>query len=243
MIASGIGIDRVAQTAETATITPLGRFPDSGRSSAIADPIDTEDGRDTHATGDCQSMNLQDCLMGTRSWIERHQVGLFASIVVVLLGLVCWNQGRMARRIEDLSRLAKQVAKMPGNTADAERAIAQGREAVRKGQWDLGQIYLVNAITNAPGDIKRLREYATVVLERSDSPIEAVDRLSSMLQLAAYQVDTDEVPTICSLIEKAERTRKRLLEEQNGRGRVARVDLQSESHPIPGWAGIEPIRT
>ncbi len=173
-------------------------------------------------------MNLQDRLMGGRAWIQRHGIGCFASIALPVLALVWWNQSRMTHDIEELERLVRQVARSPANAPDAERAVALGREAIRKGQWDLGQIYLVNAITNAPREIRRLKEYATAVLERNDSPIEAIDRLSSMLQLAAYQVDSDEVRTVFSLIDKAEQTRKRLLEGRNGGGQVGIFNPQSD---------------
>src|SRR5205823_2738199 len=118
----------------------------------------------------------------------RYGIGLFVPLFLLVLGLLGWNQNRMTREIQELSRLVKQTAKLPANAPDAERAISLGREAIGKGQWDLGQIYLVNAITNAPRDTKLLRAYATAVLERNDSPLDAIDRLSSMLQLAAYQV-------------------------------------------------------
>ena len=106
--------------------------------------------------------------------------------------------------------------------------ILLGREAIGKGQWDLGQIYLVNAITNAPRDIDCIKGYATIVLEGGNPPVEAIDRLSSMLQLAAYQVDSDEIQSVFSLIDRAEQARKRLLERHGSRDQTGGFDAQGE---------------
>ena len=172
-------------------------------------------------------MDLHGQLMGGRGWIERHGIGLTASIVLPVLGLVWWNQTRTSHQIDELKRLVRQVVRMPMRAGCRTRdRLGAGGDS--QGAMELGEIYLVNSITNAPGDVGCLTDYATIVLERSDPPLGAIDRLSSMLQLAAYQVDPDDVSTVSSLIDKAEQARRRILESHAGGGQAAGGDSRSD---------------
>jgi hypothetical protein len=151
----------------------------------------------------------------------RAIVAVYASVFLWLLTsgvILLYNQSRMAGEIAELHRAVNRFAKLPANSADAETSVAKGREAIRKGQWELGQLYFVNAVTNAPRHVGHLDAYATAVLERDNIPLNALDRLSSVLQLAAYQVDSGDVPAIISLIERAEQSRKRSLSVDEGMG-------------------------
>jgi hypothetical protein len=173
-------------------------------------------------------MSPPDRPIGATDRIARRAIALAALIALPILSLVWWDQGRTNRELAEMKRLIRQLARMPAASPDVDRAISLGRDAIRKGQWDLGQIYLVNAITNSPGDIGRLREYATIVLEQEDPPMEAIDRLSSMLQLAAYQADAEEVPSALALIDRAERARKRILEASPGAPQAGGSDPRRE---------------
>lgn len=173
-------------------------------------------------------MSSQDRPTPGKRWIDRPVKMLFSSLAILLLWLLWRDHGRLTREVEELNRAVRQLARVPADAPDARRAISFAREAIGKGQWDLGQIYLANAITNSPRDIDCIREYASVILERDDAPIDAVDRLSSMLQLAAYQVDSDQVREVSSLIERAEQVRKRLLGSQAAGAGSADFDPRAE---------------
>ncbi len=118
---------------------------------------------------------------------------------------------RTARRVEELGRLVNRIAGRPADASDAARAADLGRRAIAQGRWDEGQVYLANAITNAPRDLALLQRCADAILARHDAPLEAIDRLSSMLRLAAYQADATDVPVVLALVEQAEQTRQKLL--------------------------------
>lgn len=173
-------------------------------------------------------MSSQDRPTLGKGWIDRLVAALFCSLAILLLWLLWRDHGRLTREVEELNRTVRQLARAPANAPDARRAIGLAREAIGKGQWDLGQIYLANAITNSPRDLDCIREYASVVLERDGAPIDAVDRLSSMLQLAAYQVDSAQVQEVSSLIERAEQVRKRLLGSQVASAGNADFDPRAE---------------
>jgi hypothetical protein len=161
------------------------------------------------------------------------KVAAFAvvGLVVVLLStllLALRNQQRLNSQISEVSRVVNRIARLPANDVDATRALALGREAIQKGEWNLGQIYLVNAMTNAPRNVSNLEAYATCILGRDDAPIDAIDRVVSMLQLAAYQVDSADVPAVLALIEKAEQARKRSLQGGEKAGKDQALDLPGQ---------------
>ena len=180
-------------------------------------------------------MNFPERLADLRTRIGRNAEGIALATAVAALGLLGWNQGRMNREIAELKGLVRQAARSPAPAPEADRAIALGRKAIGEGRWDLGQIYLANAVTNSPGDIRCLREYATIVLERPDPPGEALDRLVSMLQLAAYQVDPDQIAAVASLVDDAERARCRSCEPTDGVGSAAKDDPHAE------WARLSQV--
>jgi hypothetical protein len=154
-----------------------------------------------------------------------------AGLVVVLLAtlfLVFWNEKLLNNQISEVSRVVNHMAMLTANDADATRALALGREAIQKGEWNLGQIFLVNAVTNAPRNLSNLEAYATCILGRDDAPIDALDRVSLVLQLSAYQVDSADVPAVLALIEKAEQSRKRSLQGSEKGGKEQALDLAGQ---------------
>jgi hypothetical protein len=158
---------------------------------------------------------------GIRRWFDAKAVAIAGSGVLVACLLLAniialWNQSRMDRQIRELSRAVNRIARSPADSQDAERAVARGRDAIQQGRWELGQLYFVNAATNAPRDLGHLTAYASAILGKDGAPIDALDRLSSVLQLAAYQVDSGDVPGVLALIEMVEQARKRTLTADGG---------------------------
>ena len=158
-------------------------------------------------------------------------IGSLASCTIfllVVLGLLVRNQSRMSLQIDELNRVINRLAKMPANAQDANTAIAMGKEAIRKGQWEVGQLYLVNAVTNSPRNLANLTEYTNTVLDGKDVPLDAIDRLSSVLQIAAYQVDSGDVASVMTLIERVEQSRKRSLVNEGVTGPKQGTDLLTQ---------------
>jgi hypothetical protein len=155
-------------------------------------------------------------LLSTKVLIAGAASAFLLLCLVAAFVLLLHNQGGMAGQIAELHRVVNRIAKLPAYGADADQAVAMGREAIQKGQWELGQLYFVNAVTNAPRQVSHLDAYANALLEKADIPLDALDRLSSVLQLAAYQVDSGDVPAVLALIEKADQFRKRSLSNDPG---------------------------
>src|SRR4051794_19578156 len=111
-------------------------------------------------------------------------VAVCASIFIWLLtasGLLLHSQsrmageiGRMAGQIAELNRAVNRLARLPADGADAETSVTMGREAIRKGEWGIGQLYFVNAVTNAPRRPDHPDAYTTAVLEKDNIPIDAL---------------------------------------------------------------------
>jgi hypothetical protein len=163
--------------------------------------------------------------------------GSVLAVAICLLATcatVLYEQVRTAREIAELRRVVNRLARLPADGGDAEASVSMGREAIREGRWELGQLYFMNAATNAPRHFGHLDAFATAVLEKGDVPLDALERLSSVLQLAAYQVDSGDVPAVLSLIEKGERSRKASL-ERNVNPDKGGDDLSGE------WRGLKGV--
>src|SRR4051794_6050654 len=98
-----------------------------------------------------------------------------------------------------------------------------------KGLWRKTLMMRRPCVTNSPRRLDHLDAYTTAVLEKDNIPIDALDRLSSVLQLAAYQVDSRDVPSVLALIDKAEQSRKQTLNGETGAGGEDRsADLRAQ---------------
>jgi hypothetical protein len=124
--------------------------------------------------------------------------------LLLILGVFFLDQ-REARRMDALS--ASLAKKNPSNDRNAATSIERGRAEISKGDWTSGQIYLVNAITAAPRDVKILGDCVELVLTAKDRPPQIVDRFTSILELAAYQVDPSDIPAALKLRERLEAAR------------------------------------
>lgn len=169
-----------------------------------------------------------------RDALPTHRAVVGIGLVLILgLAVACVlmfvKQGRTSQEVSELRRAVNLLARLPANSQDAQASVDLGSEAIRRGRWDLGQLYFVNAVTNAPRHVGHLDAFATAVLGKGDAPLDALERLSSVLQLAAYQVDSGDVPAVLALIERVEQARKRTLErDADGKGPKKEVDLPGQ---------------
>lgn len=154
---------------------------------------------------------------------------LCVSLVVVTCVVLYRENKKMSGELVELQRSINRLAKLPSNPEDAGEAVRRGNAAIQAGRWDLGQLYFMNAVTNAPRHVGHLKSFTSAVLENGNAPLEALERLSSVLQLAAYQVDSGDVPQVLDLVQKVENSRRKSQETPaNGEGKGEQTDLDHE---------------
>jgi hypothetical protein len=130
----------------------------------------------------------------------------------------------------------------PSLKPDSQVAVKLGQEAIRKGNLQMGELYLINAVTNAPRDVELLTNYTDTLVGRNDAvPATSLERLTSLLELASYQVDPASIPAVVSLLEKA---RARLAEVQK---QAAEAEVSSEAkdtEPLAErWKALAAVET
>ena len=120
------------------------------------------------------------------------------------------NRADLEKRLNAVQGVLDRLGKTVAGDQQPTLAASSGRKAIEDGRWGAGQLFLINAITNDPRNVQHLKTYANAVLGHQRPPDEALDQLTSILQMAACHVAVDDVSTVVNLIDRVDKLKENL---------------------------------
>lgn len=146
----------------------------------------------------------------TKSGMFSRTFGLLILLALLANGAVSFIVHR------DISRLGAYLRSIPDRELPepllAGRAADLAEMARSKNESELARFYLMNAVARQPGNISLLARLADWTAGQEGAGLEELDRVQSVLQLAAYQVDPGEIPRVLELVDKIDAAKQGAIE-------------------------------
>lgn len=139
--------------------------------------------------------------------VIRHQGRALDTVNKALEQLQQDGERQPAPAVDTSGAATSRGGSLSRPNADVEEAVELSRQAQKAADFDLAEIYLVNAISRSPPNVLYLSEYVHLVLNRPHLRAENLDRLASILQPALSRVPAADVKTVRSLLTRAEQKR------------------------------------
>lgn len=140
------------------------------------------------------------------------------------------DRAESATDVEELRNALAKLLRLQGasNETAALSAFHFAKEALKDGNRDLAKIYCLNAISHAPERPEYLEAYRNLFPEESSSA-EDLDALLSVLQLACYTSNADDVEFLRRLITDVSAQRERAV----NRATETVADIAEDADPLP----------
>lgn len=130
----------------------------------------------------------------------KQRFSLQESLLQKQMAQIIANQNQLQPELAKLNRNIESVVQINNkNHENAEAAILLAKKAVESGEIQLAMVYALNAINHESSNTEYLKFYHELLTKKKDLAISEIDHFISVLDLAVFQINASDVPSIVAI--------------------------------------------